>query len=38
MAQVNVTLTHEKLIELLGGNRDEAFKKLVERLLNETQG
>lgn len=35
MAQVNITLTHEELIELLGGNRDEAFKHLVERILNE---
>lgn len=38
MAQVNLTLTNEELIELLGGSRDEAFKKPVERILNETQG
>lgn len=35
MAQVNLTLNHEELVALLGGNREEAFKKLVEKILNE---
>lgn len=35
MAQINLTLNHEELVALLGGNREEAFKKLVEKILNE---
>ena len=35
MAQVNITLNHEELVSLLGGNREEAFKHLVEKILNE---
>ncbi len=35
MAQVNITLNHEELVALLGGNRKEAFKHLVEKILNE---
>ena len=35
MAQVNITLNHEELVALLGGNREEAFKHLVEKILNE---
>lgn len=35
MAQVNITLNHEELIALLGGDREEAFKHLVEKILNE---
>ena len=35
MAQVNITLNHEELVALLGGDREEAFKHLVEKILNE---
>ena len=35
MAQVNITLNNEELVALLGGNREEAFKHLVEKILNE---
>lgn len=35
MTQVNITLNHEELVALLGGNREEAFKHLVEKILNE---
>lgn len=35
MAQVNLTLSEEELLELLAGNREEAFKHLVEKLLNQ---
>lgn len=35
MAQVNLTLEQEELLELLAGNREEAFKHLVEKLLNQ---
>ena len=35
MAQVHITLNHEELIALLGGDREEAFKHLVEKILNE---
>ncbi len=35
MAQVNITLSHEEVLQVLSGNRDEAFKLLVERILNE---
>ena len=35
MAQVNITLSHEEVLQVLSGNRDEAFKLLVEKILNE---
>ena len=35
MAQVNITLSHEEVLQVLSGNRDEAFKFLIERILNE---
>lgn len=35
MAQVNLTLSQEEVLQVLSGNRDEAFKFLVERILNE---
>ena len=35
MAQVNITLTPEEVLQVLAGNRDEAFKFLVERILDE---
>ena len=35
MTQVNLTLSEEELLELLAGNRKEAIKHLVEKLLNQ---
>lgn len=35
MAQVNFTLTQEEVLQVLAGNRDEAFKYLVEKILNQ---
>ena len=35
MAQVNLTLTHEEVLQVLTGDRDEAMKFLLERILNE---
>jgi len=35
MAQVNITLSQEEVLQILSGNRDEAFKFLVERILNQ---
>lgn len=35
MAQINLTLTHEEVKQVLTGDRDEAMKFLLERLLNE---
>ena len=35
MAQVNITLSQEEVLQVLSGNRDEAFKYLVERILNQ---
>lgn len=35
MTQLNLTLGEEELLELLGGNREEAFKHLVEKILNQ---
>ncbi|MBQ3371048.1 MAG: IS256 family transposase [Mogibacterium sp.] len=35
MAQVNFTLTQEEVLQILAGNRDEAFKFLVEKILNQ---
>ena len=34
MAQVNITLSHEEVLQVLSGTRDDAFKMLVERILN----
>ena len=34
MTQVNITLSHEEVLQVLSGNRDDAFKMLVERILN----
>ena len=35
MAPINLTLDHDELLELLAGNREEAFRLLVEKLLNQ---
>lgn len=35
MAQLNITLSQEELLELITGNRDEAFKHLMEKILNQ---
>jgi len=35
MTQVNITLSQEEVLQVLSGNREEAFKFLVERILNE---
>lgn len=35
MAQVNITLSHEEVLQILSGNRDDGFKILVERILNQ---
>ena len=35
MAQVNITLSQEELLQVLSGNHDEAFKLLVQKILNE---
>lgn len=35
MAQVNITLTQEEVLEVLAGNREEGFKFLLEKILNE---
>lgn len=35
MAQVNITLSQEELLQVMSGNRDEAFKMIVQKLLNE---
>lgn len=35
MAQVNITLTQEEVLEVLTGNREESFKFLLEKILNE---
>jgi len=35
MAQVNITLSQEEVLQVLTGNRDEVLKFLMERLLNE---
>ena len=34
MTQVNITLSHEEVLQVLSGNRDDAFKLLVTRILN----
>lgn len=35
MAQVNITLNEKEILQVLTGNRDEAIKFLLERILNE---
>lgn len=35
MAQFNLTLNHEELLDLLAGDREKAFKHLIEKILNE---
>lgn len=35
MAQVNLTLTHEEVLQVLTGDREKAIKFLLERILNE---
>ena len=35
MTQVNFTLTQEEVLQILSGNRDEAFKMLVKKLLDQ---
>ena len=35
MAQVNITLSQEEVLQVLSGNRDEALKFLFERILNQ---
>lgn len=35
MTQLNITLDQEELLELLSGNREVAFKHLVEKILNQ---
>lgn len=35
MTQLNLTLDQEELLELLAGNREEALKHLVEKILNQ---
>lgn len=35
MAQVNLTLTHEEVLQVLTGDREEAIRFLLERILNE---
>lgn len=35
MAQINLTLSQEEILQVLSGNRDDALKYLVEKILNE---
>ena len=35
MAQINITLNQEEIIEVLSKNRDEAFKMIVQKILNQ---
>lgn len=35
MAQVNITLNQEEILQVLTGNRDDSLKYLLERILNE---
>lgn len=35
MAQVNITLSEQEVLQVITGNRDEALKFLLERILNE---
>lgn len=35
MAQVNITLTQEEILQVLTGNRDNALTFLIKRILNE---
>ncbi|WP_026521873.1 transposase, partial [Butyrivibrio sp. VCB2001] len=34
MAQLNITLNQEEILQLLSSNRDDAFKKLLQDSLN----
>lgn len=34
MTQINITLSHEEVLQVLSGDRDDSFKMLVERILN----
>lgn len=34
MAQLNITLNQEEILQLLGENRGDAFRKLLENSLN----
>lgn len=35
MAQINITLSQEEILQVLTGNRDDSLKFLIERILNE---
>ena len=35
MAQINITLSQEELLQVLSGNREEAFKLLLGKILNQ---
>ena len=35
MAQINITLNQEEILEVLSRNRDEAFKIIVQKILNQ---
>ena len=35
MAQINITLSQDEVLQVLSENRDDAFKFLMERILNE---
>lgn len=35
MAQINITLNQEEILEILSKNRDEAFKIIVQKILNQ---
>lgn len=35
VAQVNITLSQEEVLQFLSGNRDEGFKMIVERIMNQ---
>ena len=38
MAQINITLNQEEILQLLSDNRDEAFKELLTASLNSVYG
>ena len=35
MAQINITLNQEEILEVLSKNRDEAFKIIVQKILDQ---
>ena len=37
MAQLNITLNQDEILQLLSDNRDDAFKKLLQDSLNSIQ-